>query len=59
MKQLFAFLITIAASLFAMAFTFTMAHAQEGKEGGIFGTIMVGGMYQTGKPGLSVCWNRD
>ncbi|MCP4116689.1 MAG: DUF2860 domain-containing protein [Desulfobacteraceae bacterium] len=62
MNRVFALPITIAASLFALAFTFTLAHAQDGQEeerGGIFGTIMVGGMYQTGKPGLLSTDNSD
>ncbi|MBI9088949.1 MAG: DUF2860 family protein [Desulfobacterium sp.] len=62
MKRIFVLPITISAALFVMAFTFTLAHAQEepeGEKGGIFGTIMVGGMYQTGKPGLLSTENDD
>lgn len=60
MKQMLAFLVIIAGSLFALAFTSTMVQAQEEeKEGGVFGTIMVGGMYQTGKPGLLSTDNSD
>ncbi len=60
MKQMLAFLITIVASLFAIAFTSTFVQAQEELDrGGMFGIIMVGGIYQTGKPGLLSTDTRD